>query len=87
MHFILQNYVFVDRINSRRTTNRKRVNEYQIDIGNVAQMVERSFRIRKARGSIPLISILEKRREREIEDRKEKRKKEEEDLFLFKISR
>ena len=32
--------------------------------GNVAQMVERSFRIRKARGSIPLISILKRERER-----------------------
>ena len=46
-------------------------------------MVERSFRIRKARGSIPLISILEKRREREIEDRKEKRKKERGRRFIF----
>ena len=49
-----------------------------IVLGNVAQMVERSFRIRKARGSIPLISILEKERKREgrKEQTKEKRRNE-----------
>lgn len=54
--------------------------------GNVAQMVERSFRIRKARGSIPLISILEKEREKErkkIENREEKRERKKERRFIF----
>ena len=57
-----------------------------IVLGNVAQMVERSFRIRKARGSIPLISILEKERKREgrkertNEGKKKERRKE---RFIF----
>ena len=50
--------------------------------GNVAQMVERSFRIRKARGSIPLISILEKEREKERK-KIEKRKRKKERRFIF----
>ena len=43
---------------------RDSVKNETIVLGNVAQMVERSFRIRKARGSIPLISILERKKER-----------------------
>ena len=62
MHFILCNHLFADKKKKEKNDNNqpKEKEKELISIGNVAQMVERSFRIRKARGSIPLISILER---------------------------
>ena len=54
-----------------------------IVLGNVAQMVERSFRIRKARGSIPLISILEKERKREGRKERTNKKKKKRKIYFY----